>query len=486
MSNYLRYLSRRRAQNVLNEFRSARIVNAEEAQRLLVFNPQNLSPAFSTYLNNLSVQTFNTPIQCGDWCLYVVYTNTAKATMDMINNDPDTYFAGVYTIIKRPEMTYYEIYNVITNPAMRGQGIARKMIKQGMKILKETLDPNAIFWLAVDPDNPFFEQAVKSYSNNGFTYPSVSSKSPSLLFDWKKGMVAMTTDLPEPSPNHTVERANKLRMYIQQSNIQLTVRISINSIKELYEYNVRNSTETGMYEMGGYFTTDTTTGVASIDSYEPLPATISNNVLRSPEEFQTLYQVYNAVWGTNESSRIPTTKQIGWHTHPWLVYAPDSLLLIDFPSHSDMVSSLVYFITAPLRLHIVFSYDLIYYMQLSRSFSAVIKYILNNQSISLLQDIAGVIKEYLEKLYITNVAPLNILENKYVANIVNDILDLWCNITLDRVITAYSQSTDPTIRRAVDSLEELMSINEVLFYISSVKYKKIVNNSTLDINYYAG
>lgn len=508
---------RRARETLLNQARratSARLsAEAMEASRILIFKEQDLSPAFSSYISNLSIQTFGGAIQCSDNCIYFVFTKT-PVTPDLINNDPDQHFAGVYTIVKPPHLTYYEIYNVITNPALRGQGVARMMITQGMKRIIREVDASARFWLTVDPDNPFFDAAVRAYIRCGFTYPRISSTSPTGI-NWQKGMLAMTTDLPEPSPNHTIDRATKLRKYVLLSNRTRSITISTQSIKELYDYNVRNQNEQGTHEMAGYFTQDPTSGLAVIASYEPFPYPlttlppgwetrvnsqgetyyIDNNTSKTslkPDFMLDTVEVdkrglsYNAIWGYKTSSRPPSTYEITWHTHPWFIYSPtEQARILDLPSHYDLIYMMSAPITTPLRLHILFSYETIYYMQMSRSFTSVLAYILNDgQGITMLNDISECIKLFLEQLFLT-VCPTIDLKYRFVPNIRTTIISTWCNITLGRILDAYGQSTEPTVRSVMATLEQLMGRDELLFYIGGVEYEEVVKNPALNVSYYA-
>jgi len=472
----------------------------EERQQLLtqnrtrdvlwVFKEAELSPALQAYITTIMTQTFGAAARCGATCLYHIYMTT-PVTKEALNTDPAKYFAGMYTVT--PAAPLYEIYNVITNPALRGQKIAQTMIREGMNRLGA---PARGFWLGVDTDNTFYEQAVRAYSRVGFTYPRVVSQSPSGTRLGKQ-MLGMSTELQEPS-DQTVARALQFRRYINQCNQKRTIYIDTTSIRDLYAYNVRNKQNQGKHEMTGYFTEDPTTRVMRIASYEPFPYdqlslppgwstttfasetyyidTTTSRTYTKPEFMFTptalaaRSQMYNAIWGYKIQSDSLTTTEVTWHTHPSDAYSTqEQTRFFDLPSIADFVYVMTQPITTPLRIHLLFSYNTIYSLQLSSSFSAALAFILHEtpNATLVVADIATCIQTFLQTLV------GNVRNMIYIPNTRSYVVDLWCNITAERLFNAYDQNTAPNVRAAVDSLKLLMGKDERLFHINSIEYDEI-------------
>ena len=448
--------------------------------QLWIYNEQDLSQNTLLFnaLNQLSLQTFGSAIECTQDCLYFIFTQQPVSSEDQIINN----FAGMFTVVKPPNLFYYEIYNVITNPSFRGLGAATVMISAGVKVIRNNNDPNAMFWLSIDPDNPYYEAAVKSYLRSGFTYPRIFSKSPSGI-NWKKAMIGMTTENSVSSLQSYsfLVIAKAIRVYALRCNVTKTVNIDVESIKTLYEYNVRNNEIQGTLEMSGHFTIHPPTGIYYLDKYEPF--IVSTNLTQDDINIRT--QTYDAVWGNETTTFVPTTREVVWHTHPIGVIsnAQAGARLVDFPSEADLISGITLPMNTPIRLNILFSHEHIYLFQMSNIFATVLSYLRVSQQYNI-QIIYDNLRNFLSYLYNNIVGPRNDFLNKYVPNIREHILSTWLYIKLENFLDAYSNSPDVEVQTMVNTLNGLMSKDELLFNITRFEYEDVIKQQLFTVSYY--
>jgi hypothetical protein len=352
------------------------------------------------------------------------------------------------------------------------------MISAGIEVIRNNNDPNAIFWLSIDPDNLFYEAAVKSYLRSGFTYPRIFSKSPSGI-NWKKAMIAMTTESPADEARF-LPIAKDLRVYALRCNVTKTVNIDVDSIKTLYAYNVRNNGHQGTLEMSGHFTIHPTTGVYYLDKYEPF--TISPNLTQ--DDINIRAQTYDAVWGNKLNTYVPTTREVVWHTHPvGVVSNVGGARLVDYPSQPDLTTGIILPMSTPIRLNILFSYEHIYVYQMSNIFATVLSYLRVSQQYNI-QIIYDNLRKFLLNLYENIIAPQNDFINRYVPNIREHLLSTWLDIKLENFLGAFSNSRDVEVQTMINTLNGLMSKDEFLFNITMFEYENVIKYQLFTVTYY--
>jgi len=446
---------------------------------LWVYNDQLLrqNKKLFTKIDQLSIQTFGSSIVCVEEenCAYFIFTQ-GSVTEDEI----DSSFAGMFIAIKNPNVYYHEIYNVVTLPTLRGQGVAKMMIPKGIHYIRNVY-PDAVFWLAIDPDSTYYDASVKTYIRSGFTIPRIFSKSPSGK-SYNKAMIAMTTDTSEPYPGYTLTLATELRVYALQCNKSTTINIDVESIKQLYEYNVNNTGIQGTREMGGHFTINPTTGVHYINKFEPF--TVFPNPTQ--EEVNERSLTYDALWGQEASAMIPHIRVITWHTHPYkLVYntdTPESFRIVDVPSQDDMALNILYPMFVPQRLHILFSYEYIYLLRMSNVFATVVSYLRQNNYVSV-YTIYGCVRKFLMQLYENLSTDLFTGKESNITKRVN-LLSTWCDIGLKQVISSYSNSNDKDVQNTMGTLNNLMSQDEPLFNVNAYRYADVAQLQLFPVTYY--
>lgn len=146
--------------------------------------------------------------------------------------------------------------------------------------------------------------------------------------------------------------------------------------------------------------------------------------------------------------------------------------MLDLPSHDDLVYTFTSFINTPMRLHIVFSYEKIFSITITKSFTSVIEYIYAN-NVTIINDIKNLLYQFLETLY----------HNIFVNTDINIILSAWCNITFKRVLEAYDNTKVPEFKKVLDILLHLMDTDEILFFINYVEVADVFKHTYLNISY---
>jgi uncharacterized protein YlzI (FlbEa/FlbD family) len=263
------------------------------------------------------------------------------------------YIQGYLVVINFDQ--FVEIYDVCTDISARGKGVGKSLISTTIAFFD-----NKYIWLAVLPENPHFEAAVKLYVGNGFGDPLLSQQMPGGISIGGRWFLLMRYD-KNADKHKNLQSVFALRSKYFSCSTPFFISPTLVAYLKTLIYRQTEDTSSLLKkypfrEQSGVFKN---MGMVDINGTPHYYLGMPKSSLKNGSE-------------TSPTVEIKEDERIVFHTHPVGCNINYGCYLT-WPSGSDMAATTnLYFSKIPLLLHFVIAAEGIYTVNLSTQFMEVL------------------------------------------------------------------------------------------------------------------